>query len=122
MIAYIQGEIGLRDSEIDCIDSVVASSNKKDYTKTQLKKTINLKADKKVFEHVLEKTLERRNRVLESICMIFDRLKDAEKIKHIFVEFYLKNKSLDEITNEMDIEEFTEIKKIIDSILINVYQ
>ena len=51
-IATIQAEINLRDSNIELIDSVVAASNKKDYTKKQLKEITLLKADKVVFENV----------------------------------------------------------------------
>ncbi len=120
-IATIQAEINLRDSNIELIDSVVAASNKKDYTKKQLKEITVLKADKVVFENCLEKTLSRRNKLLENISTIFERFNNHDVLEKIFIEKYLK-----EITPEEEMKksypEYDEIVKLIDSLLIDIYK
>lgn len=119
-IAAIQAEINLRDSNIELIDSVVASSNKKDYTKKQLKEITLLKADKVVFENCLEKTLSRRNKLLENISTIFERFNNHDVLEKIFIEKYLKNTPEEEMKKSYP--EYDEIIKIIDSLLITIYK
>ena len=119
-IACIQAEIGLRDTEIEFIDSLVAASKKKDYTKRQLKEITILKADKVVFENLIEKTLERRNKLLENISIIFERLNNQEIVEKSFIEKYLKNTPEEEIKKSYP--EYDEIVKLIDSLLIDIYK
>ena len=122
-IAAIQAEINLRDSNIELIDSVVAASNKKDYTKKQLKEITLLKADKVVFENCLEKTLSRRNKLLENISTIFERFNNHDVLEKIFIEKYLKEITPEEENNvKTKYPEYDEIIKIIDSLLITIYK
>lgn len=122
-IAAIQAEINLRDSNIELIDSVVAASNKKDYTKKQLKEITLLKADKVVFENCLEKTLSRRNKLLENISTIFERFNNHDVLGKIFIEKYLKEITPEEENNlKTKYPEYDEIIKIIDSLLITIYK
>jgi hypothetical protein len=122
-IATIQAEINLRDSNIELIDSVVAASNKKDYTKKQLKEITLLKADKVVFENCLEKTLSRRNKLLENISTIFERFNNHDVLEKIFIEKYLKEITPEEENNlKVKYPEIDEIIKIIDSLLITIYK
>ncbi len=122
-IATIQAEINLRDSNIELIDSVVAASNKKDYTKKQLKEITLLKADKVVFENCLEKTLSRRNKLLENISTIFERFNNHDVLEKIFIEKYLKEITPEEENNlKTKYPEYDEIIKIIDSLLITIYK
>ena len=123
IIAAIQAEINLRDSNIELIDSVVAASNKKDYTKKQLKEITLLKADKVVFENCLEKTLSRRNKLLENISTIFERFNNHDVLEKIFIEKYLKEITPEEENNlKTKYPEYDEIIKIIDSLLITIYK
>jgi len=119
-IACMQAEIGLRDTEIEFIDSLVAASSKKDYTKKQLKEITILKADKVVFENLIEKTLARRNKLLENISIIFERLNNHELVEKIFIEKYLKNTPEEEMKKSYP--EYDEIVKLIDSLLIDIYK
>ena len=122
-IAAIQAEINLRNSNIELIDSVVAASNKKDYTKKQLKEITLLKADKVVFENCLEKTLSRRNKLLENISTIFERFNNHDVLEKIFIEKYLKEITPEEENNlKTKYPEYDEIIKIIDSLLITIYK
>ena len=122
-IAAIEAEINLRDSNIELIDSVVAASNKKDYTKKQLKEITLLKADKVVFENCLEKTLSRRNKLLENISTIFERFNNHDVLEKIFIEKYLKEITPEEENNlKTKYPEYDEIIKIIDSLLITIYK
>lgn len=122
-IATIQAEINIRDSNIELIDSVVAASNKKDYTKKQLKEITLLKADKTVFENCLEKTLCRRNKLLENISTIFERFNNHDVLEKIFIEKYLKEITPEEENNlKTKYPEYDEIIKIIDSLLITFYK
>lgn len=122
-IATIQAEINLRDSNIELIDSVVAASNKKDYTKKQLKEITLLKADKVVFENCLENTLSRRNKLLENISTIFERFNNHDVLEKIFIEKYLKEITPEEENNlKTKYPEYDEIIKIIDSLLITIYK
>ena len=122
-IATIQAEINLRDSNIELIDSVVAASNKKDYTKKQLKEITLLKADKVVFENCLEKTLSRRDKLLENISTIFERFNNHDVLEKIFIEKYLKEITPEEENNlKTKYPEYDEIIKIIDSLLITIYK
>ena len=120
-IAAIQAEINLRDSNIELIDCVVAASNKKDYTKKQLKEITLLKADKVVFENCLEKTLSRRNKLLENISTIFERFNNHDVLEKIFIEKYLKEITPEEKNNlKKKYPEYDEIFKKIDSVLITM--
>ncbi len=122
-IATIQAEINIRDSNIELIDSLVAASNKKDYTKKQLKEITLLKADKVVFENCLEKTLSRRNKLLENISTIFERFNNHDVLEKIFIEKYLKEITPEEENNlKTKYLEYDEIIKIIDSLLITFYK
>ena len=72
------------------------------------------------FENCLEKTLSRRNKLLENISTIFERLNNHELVEKIFIEKYLKNTPEEEMKKSYP--EYDEIVKLIDSLLIDFYK
>lgn len=125
-IAYIQGEIDLRENEIAIIDSSVAASETKRETKKQKRRKIYLKADIEVYENFLADVLKRRNKLTSSIATIFERLNNNKLINCIFIDYYLKNNlTEEEIIKKYNLESPEELKEIvntIDSLLISIYK
>ena len=96
-IAYVKGEIDLRESVIE----ILQKENEEGKSKPKQKKIISNRAEIEVYQIFLNDVLKKRENLIDSLNIIFKRFKHTDIVSKIFFDYFIKEKTINEIKEEM---------------------
>lgn len=111
-IAYVKSEIEIRESAIE----ILSKENEEGKSKIKKKKIIENKADIEMYSTFLNDLIRKRENLIDNLNVIFKRFNHPEIISKVFFDYFIKERTIQDIQQDIEFLNEEEIQKIIDKL------